>query len=309
MTSRIFSFVFIAFLFSIPAVVVGADTGFVKLVGIPGLDINSLTTEQYIEALYKLSIGVAAMLAVLKLIGAGAKYITSDIITKKEGAKKDIQNSIIGLLIVLSAVLILQTINRDLVNFNFLRNAESTNSNVERYASTREVRLSEICNSTYGCKTVNCPIVRTEFRCSTWCREKEGVFNDNGSYFSNANTCTLPKGVDDNGALLHSIETEIEKMDVQFTSTEVPSISRSELSLISSNVGKVITRDDIRSTLSISSSEFEEIFDSSVGETEIYSAAQTLEKKCTDGGAGGDTVSYTRTSNTIYFYCIDAIPN
>ncbi len=93
------------------------------LVQIPGLDANSQSTSQYVEALYILSITVAAFLAVVKIIFGGVKWMLSDVVTDKSAAKKDIWGAIIGLLIVLSAVLILNTINPQLKELNFLQNA------------------------------------------------------------------------------------------------------------------------------------------------------------------------------------------
>jgi len=111
---------FLIALLMLPAGLLFAE-GYVQLVGIPNLPINeNTTTNQYVNALYNLSIGVAALLAVVKIIFAGAKYILSDVVTTKESAKKDIQNSILGLFIVLSAVLLLQTINKDLTNLDIL---------------------------------------------------------------------------------------------------------------------------------------------------------------------------------------------
>jgi len=78
----------------------------------------------YIQALYLISITVAAFLAVIKIIFGGVKYMLSDVVTSKGDAKKDIQGALIGLLIVLAAVLILETINPNLSNMNILRNAQ-----------------------------------------------------------------------------------------------------------------------------------------------------------------------------------------
>lgn len=84
------------------------------LVGIPGIDDPDLNFGQYINALYALSISIAALLAVIKIIVAGVKYMLSDIVTTKQEAKKDIWGALIGLLVVVSAVLILFTINPQL---------------------------------------------------------------------------------------------------------------------------------------------------------------------------------------------------
>lgn len=65
----------------------------------------------FLNRLYAISIAVAALLAVLKIVIAGVKYMTTDIVTSKGDAKRDIQGAILGLLIVMAAMLILTVIN------------------------------------------------------------------------------------------------------------------------------------------------------------------------------------------------------
>ena len=91
---------------------------------IPFLEGKSLSTESYVNALYRASIAIAALLVVLRLILAGVKYIFSEIITNKQEAKKEIMGSLLGLLVILAAVTLLQTINPNLVKLDFLRNAQ-----------------------------------------------------------------------------------------------------------------------------------------------------------------------------------------
>jgi hypothetical protein len=55
---------------------------------------------------------------VVKIIIAGVKYMFTDIITQKGQAKKDIQGALLGLLIIVSAVIILSVINPDLTKFD-----------------------------------------------------------------------------------------------------------------------------------------------------------------------------------------------
>ncbi len=89
------------------------------LVGIPGLEDTDIDFNKYINAVYAMFIGIAALLAVVKIIIAGVKYMFSDIVTQKSEAKKDIKGALLGLVIVLAAVLILTVINDDLAEFNF----------------------------------------------------------------------------------------------------------------------------------------------------------------------------------------------
>lgn len=101
----------------VPALVYGAD--YAPLVGIPGVDPNA-DFSGYINSLYILSISVAALLAVIKIIIAGVKWMLTDVVTSKGEAKKDIYGAVIGLLIVLAAVLILTVINPNLTNVKII---------------------------------------------------------------------------------------------------------------------------------------------------------------------------------------------
>ncbi len=89
-------------------------------VEIPGIS-SDLSIESYMQALYLLAISVAAIMAVIKITIAGVKYMLSDVVTNKESAKKDIQGALFGLLIVLAAVLILETINPQLTQLDALQ--------------------------------------------------------------------------------------------------------------------------------------------------------------------------------------------
>ena len=79
-------------MFLIPLVSFAQDVGYKTLVGLPGLK-SSATGEvdfdTFINSLYAMSIGIAALLAVIKIIIAGVKYMLTDIITSKEEAKKE----------------------------------------------------------------------------------------------------------------------------------------------------------------------------------------------------------------------------
>jgi len=71
----------------------------------------------YINAFFRLGIGVGILLAVLMFVYNGILYMTSDVIGKKAEAKSAFFNIIGGVVLILTAVLILQTINPDLVSF------------------------------------------------------------------------------------------------------------------------------------------------------------------------------------------------
>jgi hypothetical protein len=84
------------------------------LVNIPSQGNQQMSFEAYINFLYGMSISIAALLAVVKIVIAGAKYMLSDVISKKGEAISDIQGAILGLLLIISAVVILELINPNL---------------------------------------------------------------------------------------------------------------------------------------------------------------------------------------------------
>jgi hypothetical protein len=89
-------------------------TSYTTIVGLPGVEENA-GFDALINGLYALSISIAALLAVIKIIVAGVKWMTSDIVTSKESAKKDISGALFGLVVVLASVLILTVINKDII--------------------------------------------------------------------------------------------------------------------------------------------------------------------------------------------------
>lgn len=118
---KFFTHFFIFVILLSPAILFAADTPtYNPLVGLPGFDDEILGAEtnfnDYINALYAIAIAIAALLAVIKVIIAGVKWMLTDIVTSKEEAKKDIKGALLGLIIVLSAVLILTVINPNLVS-------------------------------------------------------------------------------------------------------------------------------------------------------------------------------------------------
>ena len=144
-----------------PLVALGAESKFTPLTGIPFLSNDgSATTEQYVNALYRLSISVAALLVVVKLIIAGFKYMVTEIVPAKEDAKKEIRQALFGLLIILAAVTILSTINPQLTDLKALENAPKvqTSQNQNNGGNNQKEKLILIpCNKPgayYDCRNV-----------------------------------------------------------------------------------------------------------------------------------------------------------
>ncbi len=105
---------------TLPVLVHGQATGqlsYKSMTILPGnignLDGANLST--LLTSLYMLSIGIAALLAVFKIIIAGAKFMLTDAIPSRGSAKKDIEGALLGLILIISAVLILNVINPAIV--------------------------------------------------------------------------------------------------------------------------------------------------------------------------------------------------
>lgn len=121
------SFVVLFFVVLFPVFAIAdAPLGFTPIVGVPGVNSTTANFDTYIDSLYALSISIAALLAVVKIVIAGVKWMTTDIVSSKGEAKKDIEGSLLGLIIVLGAVLILTTINSSLVNVDLSFTSQST---------------------------------------------------------------------------------------------------------------------------------------------------------------------------------------
>jgi hypothetical protein len=155
-----------------------AEGGVVQLTGISFGTDGAGTLEGYINALYLLAIGIGAAIAVLRLILAGAKYMLTDVVTQKGEAKKDVQSAVIGLLIILAAILILETINPNLNNFDVL-NLSAVNRPVDR-ANPTEDRIRSFCDDSEGCVRERCPFIRGLVSCQTWCENRDGLHVNNG---------------------------------------------------------------------------------------------------------------------------------
>lgn len=151
-------------LFFTPLISFAQETGniptFVPLVGIPGVDADA-EFGTYINALYTLSISLAALLAVIKIVIAGVKWMLTDIVTSKENAKKDIQGALVGLLIIISAVVVLNFVNPKL--------------------TSTEIFLEEVTGNPIQGGSIPEPILRDEpvrcsrpARCTSECYKKGG---------------------------------------------------------------------------------------------------------------------------------------
>lgn len=120
---KVFFIFVLCYLFSTASFVLAAEsTDYTLLAPIPlqGLEGGDTTTTKpgpYIEGIFILIIAIAGGLAVIKIIFGGIKYMSTDAFSGKSEAKDTIQNALWGLLLAISAWLILNTINENLTKF------------------------------------------------------------------------------------------------------------------------------------------------------------------------------------------------
>lgn len=101
----------------------GTGRAIQMMVGVPGLppDGCARTLPEYINDFYLFLITVGAIVGVVKIGLAGFKYATSDIVSSKSEAKRDIQGVFLGLIILLLPFLVLQAISPNALNLNVLK--------------------------------------------------------------------------------------------------------------------------------------------------------------------------------------------
>ena len=119
---------FIAFCGStvlLAATIVHADNGFVPLADnsqSPMLTAvyNSKGLGDYINVLFKVSLSVGAILAVVRIAYAGYLYMGTDMWGNKQKAREVLGDVTLGILLLLSIFLILRQINPQLLNLDVL---------------------------------------------------------------------------------------------------------------------------------------------------------------------------------------------
>jgi len=99
-----------------------AQESFAPLTSIPGLvDAgNSPNISVFLNQLYKICIGAAAIIAVLQIIRAGILFMTNKgSISENEQARSLLQGAVFGLILVLSPVVVFNIINPKILDLNF----------------------------------------------------------------------------------------------------------------------------------------------------------------------------------------------
>lgn len=118
-------FIFLGGLIAIPVVFAQGSSSYVPLSPLPGVDeIDTGDLTGFFNQLFIISIGAAALLAVLMIAIGGLQYMGKDAWSTKQDAKDRILGAVLGLLILLFAWLLLSTINPKLVSFDFFSNLQ-----------------------------------------------------------------------------------------------------------------------------------------------------------------------------------------
>ena len=97
-----------------------ANNSYELLAPLPGFGPQVYTTgnfSKYVESIIYLSITIAAILAVINIVIGGFKYMTNEGLNTKEEGKDQIKRSVLGLVVLASSFLILNTINPQILNF------------------------------------------------------------------------------------------------------------------------------------------------------------------------------------------------
>lgn len=102
----------------LPLLAFAQETGFVSLTNAPFLEDagNAESLPDFLNDIYRICIGAAAVIAVLQIMRAGIMYMGGDSVTEKKEAKNLIAMSIGGLILVLSPVVVFSIINPDILD-------------------------------------------------------------------------------------------------------------------------------------------------------------------------------------------------
>ena len=270
---------------------VGAQTGddattpFQFLVGIPGIegDPTQGGFGDYVNALYMAAIGIAGLLAVIKLIVAGTKYMLSDIVTDKQSAKNDIKWSLVGLLVVLGAVVILTTINTDLTDVEVSLtqlDGDTRNYLEDSLNSIVALEEEEYCDSVSNCKVQKCA-----FDCEAWCNNIPGSRFIAGSLLGYTVGATNYRDLclydPANDTPENQIAGDLERIgnpDISAIINENPTVT-SDVRMALSRAAGLSRRDDLEDSMILFSAEFSAEFNNEdfEGNRELYHQAVRME--------------------------------
>lgn len=94
---------------------------YIPLEPLPGDETGASASDlpTYLTTLFRIILGVAALIAVIQITYGGFEYMGSSLITSKEEGKERIKEALIGLFLAMGAWLILYTVNPATLEFKF----------------------------------------------------------------------------------------------------------------------------------------------------------------------------------------------
>lgn len=94
----------------------------------------------WVNAIFRVSLSVGAILAVLRIMYAGYLYMSSEAFGQKTHAREVIGDAVLGLLLLLSIYLILYQINPDIVSLRFLDRIKPINSGGSMQSASQQTQ-------------------------------------------------------------------------------------------------------------------------------------------------------------------------
>lgn len=117
----IFLSLIIVMICSVSTTIYAAEGDYTVLAPLPGIgetDDGKTNLQTYLPAVFSLAIGIAAAMAFVMITLGGVTYATSDAVFQKSQGKEWITNAIWGLVLVIGAWVILNTINPQILKFD-----------------------------------------------------------------------------------------------------------------------------------------------------------------------------------------------
>lgn len=134
--------------------IVGAEVvsaiDYTPLAPLPGVtEAAASNLPEYLVAIFKLTLGLAAVLAVIQITIGGVEYMSTDAISGKEDGKERITQAIYGLILAIGAWLILNTVNPRILTFSL--NPTPIQAPQETSTTTPNTPIFETWQKTFKC--------------------------------------------------------------------------------------------------------------------------------------------------------------
>jgi len=177
-------------LFAIPTVAFGAisdgKADFLPLTTLPGVTeaANSVNLSAFLNSIYGICVGAAAVLAVLQIVRGGVTYMLGDSVTEKREARHHIALAVFGLVLVLSPAIVFGIIDPRILNLNVdVTGLKSTGGTPTQPSPQAPVNNGTSCDAV----TPGATITEAQFQC---CSQITGHGTCSATAAFGKNTCT-----------------------------------------------------------------------------------------------------------------------